>query len=176
MPTFRPALRDSVLVLEGEADQLHFVMTSSSTSKTFAVDDMTRRLIPLLDGSRTLPELESEVRDAASFAPGHLRDVLEVLDAEALLASDEGEANPGRVTEEAWAEKRAEREEEVHQRLAIELLRKGDLETHARRGESPPVPDCEPAGDEPESEGPHTDDCREFGEVDDMRKEPMRVR
>jgi molybdopterin/thiamine biosynthesis adenylyltransferase len=86
MPAFRPALRDSVLVLEGEADQLHFVMTSISARKTFAVDDMTRRLVPLLDGSRTLPELESEVRDAASFSPGHLRDVLEVLDAEALLA------------------------------------------------------------------------------------------
>jgi len=86
MPVSRPALRDSVLVLEGEADELHFVMTSSSTRKTFAVDDMTRRLIPLLDGSRTLPELEVEVQDAVSYTPGHLRDVLGVLDAESLLA------------------------------------------------------------------------------------------
>src|SRR3954453_7113068 len=86
MPALKPALRDSVLVLEGEADQLQFVVTSNSTSKTFAVDDMTRRLVALLDGSRTLPELENELRDAASFSPEHLREVLEVLTAEALLA------------------------------------------------------------------------------------------
>jgi molybdopterin/thiamine biosynthesis adenylyltransferase len=86
MTAFKPAMRDSVLVLEGEANELHFVMTSSSTSKTFAVDDMTRRLIPLLDGTRTLRELESEVSDAESFAPEHLIDVLDVLDTEALLA------------------------------------------------------------------------------------------
>jgi len=86
MQAFRPALRDSVLVLDGEADQIQFVVTSSSTSTTFAVDDMTRRLIPLLDGSRTVRELEAEVRDAASYTPAHLGDVLGVLDAEALLA------------------------------------------------------------------------------------------
>src|SRR3954453_1439450 len=92
MPALKPALRDSVLVLEGEADQLQFVVTSNSTSKTFAVDDMTRRLIPLLDGSRTLPELEAELRDAAAFSPAHLREVLEVLDAEALLAIPQAQA------------------------------------------------------------------------------------
>src|SRR5436309_2772596 len=84
MTPTRPALRDSVLVLAGEGDELHFLMTSSSTRKTFSVDPVARRLVALLDGSRSVGELEAELSEAPA---GHVRDVLGVLEDEQLLAA-----------------------------------------------------------------------------------------
>jgi hypothetical protein len=57
MAVTRPALRDSVLVLEGDSTELHFVLTSSSICKTFGVDPIARRIVGLLDGTRSVPEL-----------------------------------------------------------------------------------------------------------------------
>jgi len=95
---------------------------------------------------------------------------------EPLLVGEEGEADPGCPTETARAEKRPEGEEEVHKSLAIEFFRQGDLEANARRSESPPVPDRETAADEPEPEGCGADDPSKLGEMDQMGKEPVRVR
>jgi molybdopterin/thiamine biosynthesis adenylyltransferase len=87
MTATRPALRDSVLVLDGDGDELHFLLTSSSTRKTFALDAMAHRLVAILDGTRTVPELEAQLRDAPGYTPGHLHAVLDVLHAEDLLAA-----------------------------------------------------------------------------------------
>jgi molybdopterin/thiamine biosynthesis adenylyltransferase len=81
MTPTRPALRDSVLVLEGDGDELHFLLTGSAVQKTFSVDPPTRRLLRLIDGSRTVAELEAAVPDGA------VRDVLGVLADEDLLAA-----------------------------------------------------------------------------------------
>jgi hypothetical protein len=86
MVDYRPALRDSVIVVKGVENELHFLLTSSSTRKTFVTDDMARRLVPLLDGTRTMPELDEQLRDATAYTPEHLRAVVELLENEALLA------------------------------------------------------------------------------------------
>jgi molybdopterin/thiamine biosynthesis adenylyltransferase len=83
----RPALRDSVLVLEGDGAELHFVCTSSSTCKTFSVDPIARRIVGLLDGSRCVAELEAHLHDVPGYAAGYVNEVLDVLHEEDLLAA-----------------------------------------------------------------------------------------
>jgi hypothetical protein len=93
-----------------------------------------------------------------------------------LLVGDEREADPGRPTKQAWSEQRSKGEEEVHESLAVEFLRQGNLVTNARGRESPPVPDRETAAGEPEPEGGGADDRRELGQMEEMSKELVRVR
>lgn len=81
----RPVLRDSVLVYRDGEHLLRFVLTSSATVKEFLVDETTMRLVPLLDGSRTVEDLERAVSDTPGYLPEQLTDSLAVLHSEALL-------------------------------------------------------------------------------------------
>jgi molybdopterin/thiamine biosynthesis adenylyltransferase len=94
----RPALRDSVLVLEGDGSELHFVLTSSSTCKTFSVDPIAHRIVGLLDGTRTVPELEAHLLDVPGYTAGYVNEVLDVLHEEDLLATPSSAAESARLS------------------------------------------------------------------------------
>lgn len=87
MKATRPAIRESVMVFEGDGDDLHFLITSSSVRKTFTVDPIARRMVELLDGTRTIPELEAQLHNVPGYSEGYVTELLEIFTAEDLLAS-----------------------------------------------------------------------------------------
>ncbi|GAA3597366.1 hypothetical protein GCM10022419_095760 [Nonomuraea rosea] len=78
-PQWRPRVRDSVIV-QRDGDELLFIFSASRTVKRFAVNEVALRLLPLLDGSRTLTDLY----ELAS--PEELRPILDVLREERILS------------------------------------------------------------------------------------------
>lgn len=98
MNATRPALRASVMVFEGDGDDLHFLLTSSSVRKTFTVDPVARRMVGLLDGTRTIPELEAQLRDAPGYTDGYVNELLDVLHDEDLLASPSSGTDMARLS------------------------------------------------------------------------------
>jgi molybdopterin/thiamine biosynthesis adenylyltransferase len=81
----RPALRPSALLADHGDDVVQVILTSSSTVKHFAVDAMTKALLPLLDGTRTVTDLDDALGSVPGYSATHLRDVLSFMDDERLL-------------------------------------------------------------------------------------------
>ena len=82
VPTWRPRLRDSVIV-QRDGDELLFICTGDRTVKRFSADERAMRLLPLLTGRKTVAEL-AEAVGAASVE--EIRPVLQVLEEERLLS------------------------------------------------------------------------------------------
>ncbi|HEU5160130.1 MAG TPA: TOMM precursor leader peptide-binding protein [Streptosporangiaceae bacterium] len=78
-PQWRPRLRDSIIV-QRDGDELLFLFSANRTVKRFAVNEVALRLLPLLDGTRTLTDLY----ELAS--PEELRPILDVLREERILS------------------------------------------------------------------------------------------
>jgi molybdopterin-synthase adenylyltransferase len=77
---------------------LRFVSQQRSIKlKGYSFREFEQRVIPLLDGRRTMEEIEQAVADV--FAPADLAAGLELLAQQNLLVDDAGEALPDRVTE-----------------------------------------------------------------------------
>ncbi|PDQ35874.1 MAG: hypothetical protein B5766_03565 [Candidatus Lumbricidophila eiseniae] len=80
----RPRIRDSVLVFS-RGDILQFFCTMELRVKEFNVPDFVTELIPLLDGTRTVAELEFAMQSSHGYSSEVLADVLGVLSEERLL-------------------------------------------------------------------------------------------
>ncbi|MFF4615613.1 TOMM precursor leader peptide-binding protein [Nonomuraea jabiensis] len=80
MTDWRPRLRESVIV-QTEGDELLFLCTADRTVKRFAADAFVKRVITLLDGTRTYAEIERSVGDSQP-----LGEVLQILTEEKLLS------------------------------------------------------------------------------------------
>lgn len=83
LPT-RPKLRDSVLLWQEGEDTLHFVLSASRQMKSFEMHPGLVGLVPLVDGTRTLDELEGCLGPAPDLGPADVEDVLRTLCAEGL--------------------------------------------------------------------------------------------
>jgi molybdopterin/thiamine biosynthesis adenylyltransferase len=73
------------MVSELDSNLLQFVMTATSAVKTFEVDPMVSRLVRLLDGTRTVADLDAELRPVDGYSPARLREVLDFMRAERLI-------------------------------------------------------------------------------------------
>jgi molybdopterin/thiamine biosynthesis adenylyltransferase len=81
----KPRLRDSVIVQQDGAE-LVFLVTGGRLVKRFAVDDHVVRLIPLLDGTRTVEQL----CDLAGAGRAEITQALDVMRQERLLSVVDG--------------------------------------------------------------------------------------
>jgi molybdopterin/thiamine biosynthesis adenylyltransferase len=94
----RPGVRDSVLVFSSD-DTLTFLLTSSSTVRTYRTDELGRSLVALLDGTRTPAELDVALADVPGYSSERVRELLAFLRSESLLrGSDASCDGPGSVS------------------------------------------------------------------------------
>ena len=83
--SWRPRLRDSLLV-ERDGDDLQFISTADRRVKRFTASPLALRLIPLLDGRRTVAELIEQLGADSEEAVRELCEALVALREERLLS------------------------------------------------------------------------------------------
>lgn len=81
---WRPSIRDSVIAFSYE-DQIQFFCTADLRVKEFQVEPFVSKLIPLLDGSRTVGDICAELGASLDVFQEDIFDVLNVLKSESLL-------------------------------------------------------------------------------------------
>jgi molybdopterin/thiamine biosynthesis adenylyltransferase len=84
--TWRPRLRDSIIV-ERDGQELLFIFTASRVVKKFKASDFVMRVLPLLDGSRSVEAIGRTAADGAADATDDVRALLEVLEDENILTA-----------------------------------------------------------------------------------------
>ncbi|GAA2400810.1 HesA/MoeB/ThiF family protein [Nonomuraea africana] len=82
---WRPRLRESVIV-QTDGSELLFLCTADRTVKRFTSSDFVEQVVSLLDGSRTVGEIERRVGAGDTETREQLREVLEILSAENILS------------------------------------------------------------------------------------------
>lgn len=121
----KPKLRDSVIV-QRDGPEVVFLLTGSRVVKRFVVNDHVLKLIPLLDGSRTVEQLCDQVGAGSREAADEVMKALDVMRRERLLSVVDGSWDAALLDTGDDAElKRYDRQIRLFQDLCDEGLSSG---------------------------------------------------